>query len=369
MANRRGRPPGTVEHQRRMKNVGREAKKTRPTPRAREITYAPAGALKRIEAAAVKDLYIARLALGLLECIYRWDRKAIFIGQPAGLLEWCLLPRRLHGDVRALINWALLPTRHDVIAIYGASKNIRSAVQEMRSRSALGKHFRARARRLMRRFPALPSSKWGKQANTFNLLPDEIGKPLSNRALDLAKAFRPSTLQVLRHDEPINGAWTDGVLTIRLSEDGYTVAEIGIALDLPEQVSQKSSRRVEGDLIDYFETGTEGVIWMLEDDSRHGREALEAICEGDHLTITDQLGAIMWHGTIRCDKKTGRRPYPMNPQYGQQCALGCWVHWIQEGFKPDAWASFFMRGDDARLRGVLVKKHGRKRDPRLGPEE
>ena len=97
---------------------------------------------------------------------------------------------------------------------------------------------------------------------------------------------------------------------------------------------------------------------MVEDDCRHGREALEMICEGDHLTITDQLGAILWRGTIRCDKETGLRPHPLNVQYSQQCALGCWVHWIQKGFEPDEWAKFFMRADNDRLRGILRKNRG-----------
>ena len=127
-------------------------------------------------------------------------------------------------------------------------------------------------------------------------------------------------------------------------------------------------RRFEGELIDFFETGTEGVIWMLEDDRGIGREALEPICEGDRLTILDQLGNELWRGIIRCDKKIGLRPYPLNPQYGQQCALGHWVHWIQHGFKPDDWAKFFIRPDHDRLRGVLVRKPGIKRNPRLGPE-
>ena len=168
----------------------------------------------------------------------------------------------------------------------------------------------------------------------------------------------------------MNGTWTVGVLTIRLNEDGYTVGKVTLALDVSKQAAGPEVRRVEGELIDFFETGniTEGVIWMVDDERRHGREALEMICEGDHLTIEDQLGTTRWKGVIRCDKKTGWRKYPANPEYGQQCALGHWVHWIQRGFTPDDWARFFIRPDYDRLRGILVKGVGAKRDPRLGPE-
>jgi hypothetical protein len=50
--------------------------------------------------------------------------------------------------------------------------------------------------------------------------------------------------------------------------------------------------------------------------------ALHNICEGDRLTILNQVGKVQWHGVIRCDKEVGWHRYPLNPNYGQQCALG-----------------------------------------------
>lgn len=126
---------------------------------------------------------------------------------------------------------------------------------------------------------------------------------------------------------------------------------------------------VEGRLLGFSETGTEGAVWMIEANGRHGYDALEPICEGDQLTILDQLGATVWEGTISCDKKTGWRRYPSNPRFGQQCALGRWIHWVQRGFRPDDWAQFFIRPAHDRLRGVLVRPYGQRGDPRLGPEE
>lgn len=133
---------------------------------------------------------------------------------------------------------------------------------------------------------------------------------------------------------------------------------------------------VEGPLIDFFETGTEGLIWCVLDEKKSGREALEFLCEGDHLTVFDRRGRKIWTGTIRCDKRTGWRRYPVPPgasaewramKLGQQCALGCWIHWCQVGMKPDAWGRLFIRPEHQRYRGVLRKKRG-VRDPRLGPE-
>jgi hypothetical protein len=107
---------------------------------------------------------------------------------------------------------------------------------------------------------------------------------------------------------------------------------------------------------------------MIDDEDRGGRDALETICEGDHLKILDQLGRTLWKGTIRCDKKTGWRAYPKNPEYGQQCALGYWIHWVQKGFAPDDWAKFFIRVEYEHFQGILVRGRRSPRKPRLGPE-
>jgi len=76
-----------------------------------------------------------------------------------------------------------------------------------------------------------------------------------------------------------------GSLTIRLAEDEYTVESITFVVEAPARTKASTPHRVEGELIGFFETGTEGVIWSIEDDSRFGRDAMETICEGDHLTI------------------------------------------------------------------------------------
>jgi hypothetical protein len=119
----------------------------------------------------------------------------------------------------------------------------------------------------------------------------------------------------------------------------------------------KRVRTIHGVLEDFFETGTEGVIWSVVSDDGRGYEALYTIEAGDHLTILDPLGHRLWAGIIRRDRKSGWRRYPLNPKCCQPCALGHWVHWTQRGFKPDDWARYFIRPEYDRLRGILRKKH------------
>lgn len=48
---------------------------------------------------------------------------------------------------------------------------------------------------------------------------------------------------------------------------------------------------IRGELVDWFETGLEGVVWVIEPDGAVGLD-LKVIHEGDHLTIIDHAGAI-----------------------------------------------------------------------------
>jgi hypothetical protein len=324
--------------------------------------------LGRLEHAASGDIDIARLTLGLFQGVFGTGPQDLFPGYQGALLDCHRLPKKLQNDVRALVDWALGSPNAQMYAIRVCIRNIESGVRKIRSRSPLGMRFRKRARSLMRLNPQLPKTKWKPFGSVYKLMREEIGRPLTERVVTSALALRPKILQIVPHDAYLNSTWTVGALTIRLNDDGYTVGNITLAVAQSAQTGDPMSRRFEGELVDYFETGAEGVIWMLEDDRRFGRAALELICEGDDLTIIDQLGKVLWRGVVRCDKEIGLRPYPMNPEYSQQCALGHWVHWIQRGFNPDDWARFFIRPDYDRLRGILVRKPGAKRDAHLGPK-
>lgn len=64
-------------------------------------------------------------------------------------------------------------------------------------------------------------------------------------------------------------------------------------------------RVIHGTLEDFFETGTEGVVWSVSDDDDIGYPGLHPIKEGDHLTILDELGQRIWAGRISATEKPG----------------------------------------------------------------
>lgn len=100
----------------------------------------------------------------------------------------------------------------------------------------------------------------------------------------------------------------------------------------------------EGLLSYHFETGSEGIMWILETEDK----SLELfgdifIRKDDHLKVFNEKNEVVFDGKILLDTKTGWKEYPLNPGHGQQCALGLWVHWIQQGWQPDDWARLFVK--------------------------
>ena len=102
---------------------------------------------------------------------------------------------------------------------------------------------------------------------------------------------------------------------------------------------------VKGKLEAFFETGTEGVIWSLYDDTKEGYEGLHCLYQGDYLTIFDpeDKSKVVWEGNIDLEYERNYHPYPMNPQYGQQAVGGMWVHGIQRDVEPDTWGKWFFK--------------------------
>ena len=88
--------------------------------------------------------------------------------------------------------------------------------------------------------------------------------------------------------------------------------------------------------------------------------------EGDRLTVFMPDGeTVAFGGVIDPDFEVGFQPYPMNPDLGQQCSCGFWVHWIQRGWDPDMWGRLFLRdqlkpefGGGPALKAVLIKGEG-----------
>ncbi|MEY4723515.1 MAG: hypothetical protein RLZZ324_1028 [Candidatus Parcubacteria bacterium] len=117
----------------------------------------------------------------------------------------------------------------------------------------------------------------------------------------------------------------------------------------------------DGVLEGFFETGTEGVIWMLYEtakidaDGKRPYDGLQLIEDFDRLVIRAEDGHTLFDEEIMLDWKAGYRPFPMNPEHGQQCALGFWIHGVQRGWEPDAWARFFFPSDGKELAATLIK--------------
>jgi hypothetical protein len=319
------------------------------------------GALRQLVNAACGDLKTARLTLGLINSIIGSDEEVLFPGYAWSVTDVVRFPAELLNDARKIVEGAFNTPGLILNEFYLGRRRIVQAVHRMRARSPLGRRFCRQVLVLKKEYPPLRATEWrtapaGETLETIDLLPDEIGRPLSERTIALVRAIHSGKLQIISDSEPMNGVWTPKVASIRLNPDGYTIQSITLCAAVWSPQKKKGARRFQGELIDFFETGCAGVIWMIYDDRYRGRDGLQMIEEGDKLTILDQLGKVVWHGVIQCDRKTGWQRYPLNPQYGQQCASGHWVQWIQKGFKIDDWAAFFIRPSYDRLYGVLVRK-------------
>lgn len=111
-----------------------------------------------------------------------------------------------------------------------------------------------------------------------------------------------------------------------------------------------------GVLDELCETGTEGLIWILDLPPGRCRRFWRFLRrrsfwsyadmiepqKGQHLTVYAPDGRVLFDGIIDPDRKAGYQPYPMNPDYGQPCAFGFWIHWTQRGWEPEAWARLFL---------------------------
>jgi len=343
-----------------MSSTARRQKTAKPNENSRDdsITASARIAIAELESRACRDLTLARLTLGLFNAISYFDSAVLFPGYKWHLHDVNAFPAPLKSHVRNLVKlgqgqvtW--LKNLLDSQAV------IEGAVHKIRWSSPAGKRWRKIAARIREQNP-VRDTEYERQPSdrpplsSIGILPDLIGQPLTDRTIRVIEGFKPSVIEVLSDRESSTLQWAPGSVRIQLRPDGYSVQSIDFLITVARSTLQP--REIHGELQDYFETGTEGVLWSLNDDENFGYDALKIIQEGDHLTILDSLGKEIWSGTIQCDHKSGYRSYPMNPKHGQPCALGYWIHWTQKGFKPDDWARFFVRPGFDRLRGILVRK-------------
>ena len=118
----------------------------------------------------------------------------------------------------------------------------------------------------------------------------------------------------------------------------------------PEQNPSKNTPRTielsyEGELFAWAETGTEGFVWAMQEDGKQGYDGLVILERGDAIQIFDSAGAIVFDGIIQPDREANWTPRYDGAEHGQPLVKGCWVHWTQTGWSPEAWLDLFMNED------------------------
>lgn len=126
----------------------------------------------------------------------------------------------------------------------------------------------------------------------------------------------------------------------------------GLQTLLEKKVMDKKDgiKTIKGTLEAFWETGSEGVIWIINEEGKKGYDGFNCIEEGDYLTIYSKKKKIVWEGLIECDRKTRYRKHPLNLDFGQQEVCGYWVHWLPAGVADlEKWARYFFKGYFAEL--------------------
>lgn len=108
-------------------------------------------------------------------------------------------------------------------------------------------------------------------------------------------------------------------------------------------------KTIKGELEPFWETGTEGVLWALDDKKTKDYQSLHILKNGDYLKVFDSNNQVHWEGEIQLEYERNYRSFPMNPQYGQQALLGCWIHGLQNNLEPEFWGKMFFNKMKAEL--------------------
>ena len=116
---------------------------------------------------------------------------------------------------------------------------------------------------------------------------------------------------------------------------------------------------IHGIAFGHSETGTEGMWWAVQDKEYMSLDekswdytGLHILKKGDKLTLHKD-SKVIWEGTIDPDYEVGVTNSPASSIRQQQSACGFWVHWIQRGWRPDAWARLFLDEPRATLEKLI----------------
>ncbi|ATC65164.1 hypothetical protein CMV30_15050 [Nibricoccus aquaticus] len=314
----------------------------------------PAQAICALERESAKCIEIAELVCWLFDVTLGSRPDPILCNRTFRLGDVTRLPRRLQNHAKNYVRWII---RDSLLIgeVITAKYKVIAHIVRLRKKSEFGKRRRRIVKTLQReRVPQQDEAESSEELTSVDILTDEIACPLSPRTLRKIRAFNPRQIQILDAGARYRMVTLKGTVTIRLMRDGYSISSVTIAL--PVEEPPPPAQVIHGKLLDFFETGTEGVIWAIVDDDGEGYSGLHCIDDGDHLTIIALNGDVLWNGGISCDRKSGFQNYPQNPEYGQPQALGRWIHWTQRGFNPDVWARFFIREEGQQLRGILRKR-------------
>lgn len=109
-----------------------------------------------------------------------------------------------------------------------------------------------------------------------------------------------------------------------------------------EDAMKLAGKTITGTLEAFWETGTEGIWWSVdeqlpdpENPNYRSRDGLHILKNGDHLVIRDDKKTVIWEGTIDFDYKT------CVVKYGWQAVRGMYVHGVQKGVDPETWFDWF----------------------------
>lgn len=112
----------------------------------------------------------------------------------------------------------------------------------------------------------------------------------------------------------------------------------------------RHSIEIEGILEPHVAGPGEPILWSIHEDGRSGPEGVHPFLNGDIVTVHGENGAIVWTGTIDLDFDICQAPDPEKPMTSRQAVLGRWVHGVQKGEDPEAWAEMFFESRRATLK-------------------